>query len=80
MATGGRRPNESRKGGNVQFADEEGSPSPSPENLREGKDAISHIDKALAEGERVDRYVRQVSSLEEFSKKNSRLIRDNELN
>ena len=70
-----KRPNEGRKG--VQFADaDDGSPSHSPDNMREGKDGIRKLDKALADGQHVDQLERQISSLEDFSKQKSRFIRD----
>lgn len=53
MSQRGRRINDGRKG-NVKFANDEGSRSPSPEFMREGKDAIRAIDQALADGDDVD--------------------------
>ena len=53
-ATGGSR----RTKGMVQFADERGSPPPSPDFARGDKDDIRVIDEALAGGSDVDMFER----------------------
>ena len=73
-ATGGSR----RTKGMVQFADERGSPSPSPDFARGDKDDIRVIDEALAGGSDVDMFERQVMPLEDLKKHKSRFMRDNE--
>ena len=46
--------------------------------MHEGKDAIRAIDQALADGDDVDQFDRQISSLAELSKKKSMYVRDEE--
>ena len=76
LSASSRRLNDARRGGTVQFADEDGSRSPSPDFARDGRDEIRVIDEALAGGDDVDFMDRRQLSLGELSRHKSKDFRD----